>query len=317
MKAYSVDLRQKVIDAYNQREESQRQLAKRFRVSLTFIENLLKRYRTDGTVEPRAHGGGQVAKLSLEQEAVLMTLVEEKNDAILVELCDRLEQSVGVRISRATMGRYVQKLKLTRKKTLHATERHSERVQQLRVEYWHEIGAVNLEDLVFVDETGSNLAMTRRYARSVRGSRAYNHAPYGRGQNVTLIGAMALRGLVGEITFPGATDALAFKTYVTQVLVPNLWTGACVVMDNLPAHKVNGIREAIEAVGATVIYLSPYSPDFSPIENCWSKIKEFLRARAARTYAQLDQAITDALAAVTTQDIIGWFTHCCCYVSPN
>jgi transposase len=190
-------------------------------------------------------------------------------------------------------------------------------VQQLRVEYWHEIGAVNLEDLVFVDETGSNLAMTRRYARSVRGSRAYNHAPYQRGQNVTLIGAMALRGLVGEITFPGATDALAFKTYVTQVLVPNLWTGACVVMDNLPAHKVIGIREAIETVGATVIYLSPYSPDFSPIENCWSKVKEFLRSRAARTYAQLDQAITDALAAVTTQDIIGWFTHCCCYVSPN
>lgn len=190
-------------------------------------------------------------------------------------------------------------------------------MQQLRVQYWHEIGAVNLEDLVFVDETGSNLAMTRRYARSPKGRRAYNHTPYGRGQNVTLIGAMALKGLVGEITFPGATDTLAFKTYVTQILVPNLWRGACVVMDNLPAHKVNGIREAIEAVGATVIYLSPYSPDFSPIENCWSKVKEFLRARAARTYAQLDQAITDALAAVTLQDIIGWFTHCCCYVSPN
>ena len=204
---------------------------------------------------------------------------------------------------------------------------------------------MRLEDLVFVDETGSNLrssldggfrpedfaAMTRRYARSQRGSRAYNNAPYQRGQNVTLIGAMALRGLIGEITFPGATDALAFKTYVTQILVPNLWVGACVVMDNLPAHKVTGIREAIESVGATVIYLSPYSPDFSPIENCWSKVKEFLRVRAARTYAQaasfwmnysskkclLDQAITDALAAVTTQDIIGWFTHCCCYVSPN
>ena len=83
---------------------------------------------------------------------------------------------------------------------------------------------------------------------------------------------MALRGLVGEITFPGATDGLAFKTYVTQVLVPNLWRGACVIMDNLPAHKVNGIREAIESVGATVIYLSPYSPDFSPIEN-WALLK--------------------------------------------
>ena len=138
-------------------------------------------------------------------------------------------------------------------------------MQQLRVQYWHEIGQVKLEDLVFVDETGSNLAMTRRYARSRKGSRADNHAPYGRGQNLTLSGAMALRGLVGEITFPGATDTLAFKTYVTQVLVPNLWSGACVVMDNLPAHKVTGIREAIEGVGATIIYLSPYSPDFSPI----------------------------------------------------
>lgn len=105
---------------------------------------------------------------------------------------------------------------------MHATERESERVQQLRVQYWHEIGQVKQEDLVFVDETGSNLAMTQRYARSRRGSRAYDHAPYQRGQNLTLIGAIALKGLVGEITFPGATDALAFKTYVTQVLVPNL-----------------------------------------------------------------------------------------------
>jgi transposase len=119
------------------------------------------------------------------------------------------------------------------------------------------------------------------------------------------------------MTAPGAADALVFKTYVKQVLVPSLWTGACVVMDNLRAHKVAGIRESIEAVGATLIYLSPYSPDFSPIENCWSKVKEFLRARAARTYAQLDSAITGALAAITTKDIIGWFTHCCCYISSN
>ena len=116
MKAYSVDLRQKVIDAYNQQEGSQRQLAKRFRVSLTFIENLLKRYHIDGKLSRFAHGGGRSAKLNPEQEAVLATLVEEDNDAILVELCDRLEERVSVRISRATMGRIVQKLKLTRKK---------------------------------------------------------------------------------------------------------------------------------------------------------------------------------------------------------
>ncbi len=118
MKAYSVDLRQKIIEAHNQKEGSQRQLAKRFRVSLSFIENLLKRYRTEGTVEPRAHGGGRVAKLSREQEQVLVNLVAEDNDAILVELCARLDEQTGVRVSRATMGRIVQKLKLTRKKKL-------------------------------------------------------------------------------------------------------------------------------------------------------------------------------------------------------
>ena len=98
------------------------------------------------------------------------------------------------------------------------------------MEYWHEIGEVNLADLVFVDETGSNLAMARRYARSLKGSRAYGNAPYQRGNNLTLIGAMALRGLIGEMTLPGATDGLAFKTYVTQVLVPNLWQ-SCVCGD--------------------------------------------------------------------------------------
>ena len=118
MKAYSVDLRQKIIEAHNQKEGSQRQLAKRFRVSLSFIENLLKRYRTNGTLEPRAHGGGRVAKLSIEQEQVLVALVAEDNDAILVELCARLDEQTGVRVSRATMGRIVQKLKLTRKKKL-------------------------------------------------------------------------------------------------------------------------------------------------------------------------------------------------------
>ncbi len=126
MKAYSVDLRQKIIEAHNQQEGSQRQLAKRFRVSLSFIENLLKRYRLDGTVEPRAHGGGRLAKVSVEQETVLVNLVEEDNDAILVELCARLEQRTGVKVSRATMGRIVQKLKLTRKKNSNAqrSERH-------------------------------------------------------------------------------------------------------------------------------------------------------------------------------------------------
>jgi transposase len=176
---------------------------------------------------------------------------------------------------------------------------------------------VKLEDLVFVDEAGVNIAMSRLYARAKKGQRAHGQRPDGRGKNVTMIGAMALRGLLGGMTFKGGTDTLAFKTYVEKVLVPSLWPGACVIMDNFSSHKVAGIKEAIEAVGARLVYLSPYSPDFSPIENCWSKVKEFLRSLEARTYAELDIAISEAFETVTSTDIIGWFKHCGYCIAPN
>jgi transposase len=109
-----------------------------------------------------------------------------------------------------------------------------------------------------------------------------------------MIGAVSLQGFVASLTFLGGTDSLAFQTYVSEVLVANLWQGACVVMDNFSSHKVAGIREAIEAVGARLVYLPPCSPNFNPIENCWSKVKEFLRSKAASTYEALDQVITEA-----------------------
>lgn len=200
-----------------------------------------------------------------------------------------------------------------KKKTLHANEAETERVQNLRREYWNTIGKVKISDLVFIDETGVNLAMTRHYARAEKGKRAYGKCPYNRGRNVTLIGALALSGFLAPFTFEGWTNKEAFITYITEVLTPQLWAGACVVMDNLPAHKAIKVREIIEAAGAKVIFLSPYSPDFNPIENCWSKIKEYLRSRESRTNQEVNQAINEAINLVTAQDIIGWFTHCCYY----
>ena len=216
------------------------------------------------------------------------------------------------------MCRLLQRLELTRKKkTLHASEAQTERVQKLRAQYWTAIGDVQLCDLVFLDETGVNLAMTRGYARAKKGNRAYSKCPYNRGKNVTLIGAIALSGLIASFTFEGWTNQDIFLTYVQEVLIPQLWTGACVVMDNLPAHKAKEVRKAIESVGDSVEFLSPYSPDFNPIENCWSKLKEFLRSQEARTYEELDQAISKAINLLTHKDIIGWFTHCCYYVPSN
>jgi transposase len=245
-------------------------------------------------------------------------LVEEDNDATLQHLSDRLLEKTGKKVSLATVCRLLQRLELTRKKkTLHASEAKSERVQNLRREYWRSIGEVKLSDLVFIDETGVNLAMTRGYARAKKGNRAYSKCPYNRGQNVTLIGAISLSGLLASFTFEGWTNKDAFLTYVREVLVPQLWSGACVVMDNLLAHKALEVREAIESVGARVEFLSPYSPDFNPIENCWSKLKESLRASESRTYSELDRAISKAINSVSNNDIIGWFSHCCYYAPPN
>jgi len=112
------------------------------------------------------------------------------------------------------------------------------------------------------------------------------------------------------MTVDGPTDAAVFRAYVEQVLAPTLVTGDIVVMDNLSAHKVGGIHEVIEATGATLLYLPPYSPDFSPIEPCWSKLKIYLRTVKARTREALDMALTGALNTITAADVRGWFTHC-------
>lgn len=187
----------------------------------------------------------------------------------------------------------------------------------MRHEYWELIRTFDLDDLVFIDESGVNIAMTRMYGRSKKGERTHGSCPDKRGKNVTMISAIALRGIVGGLTFKGGNDKNAFLTYVNKVLVPNLWEGACVVMDNFSSHKVAGIKEAIESVGAHLIYLSPYSPDFSPIENFWSKVKEFLRSQETRTYSDLDKAITEAFETVSLNDIFGWFQHCGYCIASN
>lgn len=153
--------------------------------------------------------------------------------------------------------------------------------------------------------------MTRLFARSLKGKRAHGARPQKRGQNVSLIGAIGLSGLITQVSVLGATDGLTFEAFVAQKLVPKLWPGAWVLMDNCSIHKSAQIAKLISQAGAKLIYLPPYSPDFSPIENCWSKVKSLLRSMGARTYPDLAAAIEQAFSKVTLEDIRGWFTHCC------
>lgn len=152
--------------------------------------------------------------------------------------------------------------------------------------------------------------MTRRYGRAVRGCRVHDAVPRNHGRNITVLGALSCYGLDAVMTVEGAADAAVFRAYVRQVLVPTLKPGDIVVMDNLSVHKVAGIKQAIQAAGASLIYLPPYSPDLSPIEPCWSKIKEKLRGVKARTREALDAALAKIIGRISNSDARGWFAHC-------
>ena len=184
-------------------------------------------------------------------------------------------------------------------------------MQALRAAHRAEVVArVDPRDLIFVDESGCNRAMTRLYARSLCGTRARGTAPRNWGDNVSIVSALSLGGIVETMHIPGAINGEAFGLYLDDFLLPKLWKGAVVVMDNLGAHKVKSVRAKIEAKGARLVYLPPYSPDLNPIELAWSKLKNFLRKRAARTTEALYAAIAEGLQTLTTQNAQAWFAHC-------
>jgi transposase len=165
--------------------------------------------------------------------------------------------------------------------------------------------------LVFVDESGFTTSMTRLRARAPRGLRAYGKVPRKWGKNQTLIASITLQGAMCEsLSIEGATDSLLFETYVEQLLAPKLCEGQVVVMDNLGAHRPKRIRELIEARGAELVFVPSYSPDLNPIEQAFSKIKNILRKLGGRTHEALDEAIGEALSAVSPEDAAGWFAHC-------
>lgn len=178
------------------------------------------------------------------------------------------------------------------------------------------LDTIDVKNLVFIDETGINLAMTRLYGRGEGGGRVYDDRPSNKGQNITLIGAMSDEGLIATMTFPGSLNTPGFLVFLAQILLPKLWVGAIVTMDNLPVHYAEVAKALIESVGAKVKFLPPYSPDLSPIELCWSKLKEILRSAKARTSEALDRAITFAVNAITDENALNWFNHCGFFFEP-
>jgi transposase len=232
-------------------------------------------------------------------------LIREQPDATLKQLKER----GGFTCSLKTWWFAVHRLDLTfKKKSLHASERDRPDVQTKRRSFRRKVKKIEPKRLVLVDETGVTTAMTPTHARAPRGERAVDSTP-GAWESVTVISALCLDGVRAPLAFPGATDTTAFQTYVDQVLVPSLHEGDVVVLDNIKPHLAPGVARAIEQAGARVLPLPPYSPDYTPIEEMYSKVKTFLRRVATRTTTGLSDAIGEGLKQVTLEDIIGWFKH--------
>ena len=198
----------------------------------------------------------------------------------------------------------------SKKKSLHAAEQDRPDVKAQRIAWREKTAELDARRLVFIDESGAKTNMTRLYGRSFNGQRVVDAAPHGHWCTTTMLSAIRVDGSKAPMVIEGPTDADVFEAYVGQVLVQSLGPGDIVVLDNLAPHKQPGVIEAIEATGAEVWFLPPYSPDLNPIEKMWSKIKAFLRKAKARTWDALLAAIKAALQEVTASDARGWFQSC-------
>lgn len=261
LKAYSLDLRRWVLSAALRGDRAIPEVAGLFGVSATFVNKMLRLHRAGADLAPRPHGGGHVPRVGARHHKLLRAAVSANNDATLGELREHLEARAHVRVSDATTSRALSKLGLTRKKSIRAAERNNYKRGLFR----RRACSLSPRRFVFVDESAVNTTMTRRYGRVPRGERAHDSAPRNCGTHTLVIGAMGLRGLVAALTIEGAVDAGCFNAYAERVLGPRLRPGDVVVLDNLTAHRASRIEEVAESRGAQVLWLPPYSPDFSPI----------------------------------------------------
>jgi len=305
MRAYPKELRVRVVNAIEQGAGTIAEMSVLFGVGPTFIKKMLRLHRAGEDLAPR-HGGGPVARRQEPERALLRHEVQQQPDVTLEELQRTLVEQRQVTASRATICRALQQLGLPRKKSLVASERD----EKARKKFRKLTGALDSGHYIFIDAMGSNLGLTRLYGRAAPGTRVRDEVPGDRGGNISTIGAIGVDGVRTGLSVPGAIDGETMLFFVEELLVPTLTRGDIVLMDNASIHKLDDIEDALEAAGAGLLFLPPYSPDLNPIEHAWSKVKARLRALKARTGPALLDALVTAFATLTPHDLQGWFRHC-------
>jgi transposase len=304
-KSLSGDLRERVIEAV-QAGASRREAAERFEISASAAVKWLQRWRDHGVCVAKPRGG---SRSILEDHAErILALVDEQPDRTLDELVAAMRKR-RIPGSRSALWRFLDRHDITFKKSLRAADQHRADVARARRRWIRQQGYLDTTRLVFIDETAVTINMVRLRGRCPRGERLISHVPQGAWKTITFVAALRHNKMVAPMVLDGPINGAAFVAYIEQCLVATLKRGDIVVIDNLPAHKVPDVKDAIEAAGATLQYLPQYSPDLNPIEMPFSKFKAFLRKVAERTVRGLCRRIRSFVPTVSRKECRNYFRH--------
>ncbi|WP_240760073.1 IS630 family transposase [Lichenicoccus roseus] len=303
----SQDLRSRVIAAVGG-GMSRNAAARRFGVGVSTAIRWVREWRSTGITTAKPKGGDLRSHRVEAFREVLLSAIETQKDVTLVELAAMLERDHAAVFAPSTIWRFLDRHGMTfKKKTAHASEQERPDVAARREAWFEAQPDLDPTRLVFIDETGATTKMARLRGRAKRGQRCRAAVPHGHWMTTTFTGALRLSGMTAPMVLDGPMNGDAFEAYVEQVLVPTLRPGEIVIMDNLPAHRRPTIGAAIEAAGAVLRHLPPYSPDFNPIENAFAKLKALLRKAAARTIDDLWNAVRDALPEFSPTECANYF----------
>lgn len=303
----SEDLRLRVISAV-EAGLSRRAAAERFGIGIATAIRWVRAFKATGTTRAQPKGGDQRSHRIEAYRDVILDAVSAQVDITLVELADMLRQEHGLHVAPSTVWRFLDRHAMTVTKTAHASEQDRPDVVARRQAWFDAQPELDPQRLVFIDETGASTKMARLRGRAKRGQRCRSPVPHGHWKTTTFTGALRLNGMTAPMVIDGPMNRDAFHAYVRHVLTPTLRPGDIVVMDNLPAHKGGETRMMIEAAGARLLYLPPYSPDFNPIENAFSKLKAILRKAAERSIDGLWKTIGCAIDQFTPAECANYFT---------
>jgi len=304
MRAYSLDLRERIIQSW-QEGYSKAGVARTYKVSESTVKRYVTRFLAVGNVEPTVQRRMQ-GKLTRRLRKQLARQAAAHTDYTLAQHVTLWNETHRVKVSESCLSRAFWRMGITRKKkTVGAVERD----EAARAIFREVIAQLDAQDVVVVDESGSRIGMVPLYGRAVRGQRVYDQVIQNYGYNVTLLASMGLTGMQAAMTIEGAVDQPVFECFVEHVLCPTLRPGQIVMMDNLSSHKSARVEQAITRAGCQMLFLPTYSPDLSPIEEAFSKLKAFVRQCRCQGVPELLDALERGLARITANDARGWFAH--------